>query len=123
MPDISNQDVVRELESWKFSHWFTPQNVVSIVAFVVGATVLWMSATNGIAQNANLVAQLDAELAEETENREAQIDRTEKRLNQKLDDLKNDINTKFRDQNADIKQIQNMLLQMIQRNNERDSRP
>lgn len=130
--DMTNAQVVAELESWSFRHWFTPQNVVSIVAFIVGATVLWMSATSGIAQNTRLVADLDAELQAEAAkrqkqveaeavNRQKQVERSEERLNKKLDDLKSDITTKFAEQNADIKQIQSMLIQMIQDN--KNARP
>lgn len=119
--DMTNAQVVAELESWSFRHWFTPQNVVSIVAFIVGATVLWMSATSGIAQNTRLVADLDAELQAEAAKRQKQVERSEERLNKKLDELKLDINTKFAEQNADIKQIQSMLIQMIQDN--KNARP
>jgi len=119
------EELADELESWKFRHWFTPSNVVTIVTFIILGTLGYASITTGIAQNTAQIEAVDeahiekitevkADVMIEKEKRISQIDKSERRLNTKIEKLEQSIEKRFDEQKADLRNIENLLIRMIQ---------
>ena len=111
--DLSNRDVVEELESWRVRNWFTPSNVVAMIAFIVTATVYYMQLDNAVKANDEKISAVDAKLMAEKDRRISQIDKTEQRLDKRIEKLEVQMKDAFREQKTDLKNIEQLLIQML----------
>ena len=115
-PDLTNREVVEELESWRLRNLLTPANLVAMVVFVATATTVYVRLTDR-------VIAAEADITAESKARDKQVKELEQRIDKRLDKLESAINARFREQRSDLQTIQQLLYRMLeQRAGEREKR-
>lgn len=122
--DITNQQLERELRSWHWRNWFTPQNTVLVLGFLIGGALWGQELSNRVAAaEKDLDTHMPAIEAEKAA-RSAQIQDSERRINSKIDDLKDSVKEQFIQTNTqvegvarDVRKMNDLLIQILRDEN------
>lgn len=110
------EELADELESWKLKHLLTPQNITWILGITILGTIYYMNLSHGQESNAENIQQVKEAVAIEKTRRIEQVREYEKRVQARIDKLETSVNQQFTEQREDLKDIQNMLIELIRRN-------